>query len=322
MTSHPRPGTCDRRHPAPHRHPPRARPGGPREPPHDDTAPVEHDPTGMRALLASLPDPGPMPDDLVARISAALAAEARARRRHRAALGPRDDAACHRRPGADAAGRRRPGRAAAPPGRGCGTSGSRRPSSGCWGSAATSSGRPCPAASAASLESAGAARLAARRRTGEPAAAPRPAAPSWRPRRGPARSSSSCPGVDHAADRLDVTARELDDGTLDPIADLSRRVARARPDRDADRGALVRRRPRHPGRCRHPRRRRARSTASRRPSSSCDAAEGRTGLGGRPLLHHGQHRPHPWPGVARLSPAAPRAGRDRRGAAAAGTPRP
>ena len=44
--------------------------------PHDDTAPVEHDPTGMRALLASLPDPGPMPDDLVARISAALEAEA------------------------------------------------------------------------------------------------------------------------------------------------------------------------------------------------------------------------------------------------------
>ena len=44
--------------------------------PHDDTAPVEHDPTGMRALLASLPEPGPMPDDLVARISAALEAEA------------------------------------------------------------------------------------------------------------------------------------------------------------------------------------------------------------------------------------------------------
>ncbi|WP_392543731.1 hypothetical protein [Oryzobacter telluris] len=42
---------------------------------HDDDAPVEHDPTGMRALLASLPDPGPMPDDLVARITAALSAE-------------------------------------------------------------------------------------------------------------------------------------------------------------------------------------------------------------------------------------------------------
>ena len=43
--------------------------------PHDDRTPVEHDPTGMRALLASLPDPGPMPEDLVARITAALAAE-------------------------------------------------------------------------------------------------------------------------------------------------------------------------------------------------------------------------------------------------------
>lgn len=35
--------------------------------PDDDT-----DPTGMRALLRGLPDPGPMPDDLVARIQASL----------------------------------------------------------------------------------------------------------------------------------------------------------------------------------------------------------------------------------------------------------
>jgi hypothetical protein len=42
---------------------------------HDDADPVEHDPTGMRALLGSLPEPGPMPDDLVARITAALDAE-------------------------------------------------------------------------------------------------------------------------------------------------------------------------------------------------------------------------------------------------------
>jgi hypothetical protein len=47
--------------------------------PHDDADPVEHDPTGMRALLGSLPDPGPMPPDLVARIEAALAEEARSR---------------------------------------------------------------------------------------------------------------------------------------------------------------------------------------------------------------------------------------------------
>lgn len=35
---------------------------------HDD----DTDPTGMRALLRGLPDPGPMPDDLVARIQASL----------------------------------------------------------------------------------------------------------------------------------------------------------------------------------------------------------------------------------------------------------
>lgn len=44
---------------------------------HDDD-PAEHDPTGIRQLLAALPDPGPMPPDLVARISSALAEEARA----------------------------------------------------------------------------------------------------------------------------------------------------------------------------------------------------------------------------------------------------
>ncbi|MGL5908914.1 MAG: hypothetical protein ACRCZP_02865, partial [Phycicoccus sp.] len=41
---------------------------------HDDD-PVEHDPTGIRELLSRLPEPGPMPPDLVARISAALADE-------------------------------------------------------------------------------------------------------------------------------------------------------------------------------------------------------------------------------------------------------
>ncbi|WP_299444910.1 hypothetical protein [uncultured Phycicoccus sp.] len=45
--------------------------------PHDDTDPTELDPTGMRALLGSLPDPAPMPADLVERIEAALAEEAR-----------------------------------------------------------------------------------------------------------------------------------------------------------------------------------------------------------------------------------------------------
>ena len=40
----------------------------------------DHDPTGVRDLLGSLPDPGPMPGDLVARITASLEAESRARR--------------------------------------------------------------------------------------------------------------------------------------------------------------------------------------------------------------------------------------------------
>lgn len=55
---------------------------------HDDRTPVEHDPTGMRALLANLPEPGPMPDDLVARITAALAAEADAAATGSAASSP------------------------------------------------------------------------------------------------------------------------------------------------------------------------------------------------------------------------------------------
>ncbi len=41
--------------------------------------PIEDDPTGMRALLRSLPDPGPMPSTLAARIEASIAAEAGAR---------------------------------------------------------------------------------------------------------------------------------------------------------------------------------------------------------------------------------------------------
>lgn len=42
---------------------------------HDDDAQVENDPTGVRALLSSLPDPGPMPDTVFARISASLQEE-------------------------------------------------------------------------------------------------------------------------------------------------------------------------------------------------------------------------------------------------------
>lgn len=39
--------------------------------------PIEDDPTGMRALLSSLPDPGGMPDDLAARILASIEREQR-----------------------------------------------------------------------------------------------------------------------------------------------------------------------------------------------------------------------------------------------------
>ena len=45
-----------------------------RQPPPGPPDP-DDDPTGMRALLSSLPEPGPMPDDLVARITASLAEE-------------------------------------------------------------------------------------------------------------------------------------------------------------------------------------------------------------------------------------------------------
>lgn len=47
-------------------------------PPADKGAP-EHDPTGIRELLSALPDPGPMPADLVSRINASIAAEQSAR---------------------------------------------------------------------------------------------------------------------------------------------------------------------------------------------------------------------------------------------------
>ncbi|MEO6412340.1 MAG: hypothetical protein ABIO48_07100 [Pedococcus sp.] len=50
----------------------------PPAPPADKGVP-EHDPTGIRALLSSLPDPGPMPADLVSRINATIAAEQSAR---------------------------------------------------------------------------------------------------------------------------------------------------------------------------------------------------------------------------------------------------
>lgn len=49
--------------------------------PQDEHTPIEHDPTGMRALLSSLPDPGPMPPDVEQRLWAALSHEREARAR-------------------------------------------------------------------------------------------------------------------------------------------------------------------------------------------------------------------------------------------------
>lgn len=46
---------------------------------------ADHDPTGIRDLLASLPDPGPMPDVVARRIEASLAQEAAS---HRTVSGP------------------------------------------------------------------------------------------------------------------------------------------------------------------------------------------------------------------------------------------
>jgi hypothetical protein len=48
-------------------------------PPVPPDGPDDLDPTGIRALLSALPDPGPMPPDLVERINASIAAEQAAR---------------------------------------------------------------------------------------------------------------------------------------------------------------------------------------------------------------------------------------------------
>lgn len=48
-------------------------------PPVPSRGPDDLDPTGIRALLGAMPDPGPMPEDLVQRIQASIAAEQAAR---------------------------------------------------------------------------------------------------------------------------------------------------------------------------------------------------------------------------------------------------
>ena len=187
--------------------------------PHDDSAPVEHDPTGMRALLASLPAPGPMPDDLVARISAALQAEADRGDGIEGLLGPRhDEDPAHGPSGAEPHDTgaqvvplhrrvrlRHLGVAAAVVG--------------VLGLGGYFVGSTLPGGVSASL-SAGAGDSGT---SADSAAAGKAqeAAPLVAPEAGSGEVVVVMSGVDHAAARLEVTARELDDGTLDPIADLS-----------------------------------------------------------------------------------------------------
>ena len=188
---------------------------------HDDTAPVEHDPTGMRALLASLPEPGPMPDDLVARISAALAVEAQrgdgidqlwSLHHHAEASRPADAGDDD---GTDAG--RRWCRCAA--GSGCATSAVAAAVLGVLGVGGFLVKSLPGDVIAAFGTNAGSADSGAVAEDSAAAAAGKLALVA--PAAGSGEVVVVMSGVDHAADRLDVTARELDDGTLDPIADLT-----------------------------------------------------------------------------------------------------
>ena len=186
---------------------------------HDDTAPVEHDPTGMRALLASRPEPGPMPDDLVARISAALAAEEqrgdgieqlwhlhddRAHAPVAAAEGDDPDAGARVVPLRRRVGLRHLAVAAAVVG-----------VLGLGGFLVKSVPGDVVASFGTSAGSAGSGAAA------EDSAAGAKAQALVAPAAGSGDVVVVMSGVDHTSARLDVTARELDDGTLDPIADLT-----------------------------------------------------------------------------------------------------
>lgn len=188
--------------------------------PHDDTAPVEHDPTGMRALLSSLPDPGPMPDDLVARISAALEAEAQ--------RGDGIDELWAMRGGdSTASGADGPG---GDPAAGSGqvVPLRRRVRMRHLGVAAAVVGvlglggylvQELPGGGVASMSSFGAADSGAG--ADSSAGSRAQSAPEVAPAAGSGEVVVVMSGVDHESSRLEVTARQLDDGTLDPIADLS-----------------------------------------------------------------------------------------------------
>lgn len=188
---------------------------------HDDTAPVEHDPTGMRALLASLPEPGPMPDDLVARISAALAVEAQ-RGDGIDQLWSLDKPAAAPRAGDD------DGNADADAGAPVVPLRRRRVGLRHLAVAAAVLGvlslggfvvKSLPGDVMAAFGTTGGSADSAA--VAEDSAAGAGARALVAPPAGSGEVVVVMSGVDHAADRLDVTARELDDGTLDPIAELS-----------------------------------------------------------------------------------------------------
>ena len=186
---------------------------------HDDTAPVEHDPTGMRALLASLPDPGPMPDDLVARISAALAVEAQ-RGDGIDRLWGLDEQAGGSRPVAGGDATPDAGAQVVPLRRRLGLRHLAVAAAvlgvlGLGGFLVKSLPGDVMAAFGTTTGSADSAAV----REDSAAAAGKLALVA--PAAGSGEVVVVMSGVDHAADRLDVTARQLDDGTLDPIADLS-----------------------------------------------------------------------------------------------------
>ncbi len=188
---------------------------------HDDTAPVEHDPTGMRALLASLPDPGPMPDDLVARISAALAVEAQ-RGDGIDQLWSLDAHAEESRASDDEQATADGGAAVVPLRR-------RRLGLRHLAVAAAVLGvlslggflvRSLPGDVMAAFGTTGGSADSAAGEARDSAAGS-DALALVAPPAGSGEVVVVMSGVDHAADRLDVTARELDNGTLDPIAELS-----------------------------------------------------------------------------------------------------
>jgi hypothetical protein len=191
----------------------------------------------MRALLSSLPDPGPMPADLVARISAALEAEAQAAVKAGAAAAVEAGAQEQDASGIDElwglhgadstdvpAGA--DDEASAPAGRVVPLR--RRVRLRHLGVAAAVVGvlglggylvQALPGGGTASSSSFGAADSGAG--ADSSAGSKAQSAPEVAPAAGSGDVVVVMSGVDHVSSRLEVTARELDDGSLDPIADLS-----------------------------------------------------------------------------------------------------